>query len=266
MLYKTTIQSEHNLEKMTTKFRIKFPEFLVPDTGAAKYTLDKKDAVVDHQIDMVVVPSFSFWFEMANEDIHYLSDHITHQSSLFYATGIADRYVEAAEGHVIADYVSHKDMTNWIVGHFDPQPGMAQGGIVPAGTIDAMQGSTASNDFSNLARNLPGMESLVHYPCGHHSLKSSLKNIIMHLNDHDRWSREKIADWLDELHDAGEIDIEFKVGDDDPKVVTQTPAPTWFSDDSESLSKNTDLYGDWQDVGYTTKDNPFSKINPGDIS
>lgn len=32
-------------------------------------------------------------------------------------------------------------------------------------------------------------------PCGHHSSRT-VGSLIMHLNDDDRWPREKIADWL----------------------------------------------------------------------
>ena len=38
-----------------------------------------------------------------------------------------------------------------------------------------------------------------------------LREGIIHLNDGHRWTREQIADWLDELHDSGEVNIEFPV-------------------------------------------------------
>lgn len=41
------------------------------------------------------------------------------------------------------------------------------------------------------------------YPCGHCSISggrtSSIFVITTHLNDEDKWSREKIADWLDSI-------------------------------------------------------------------
>ena len=37
-----------------------------------------------------------------------------------------------------------------------------------------------------------------------------LTKIIIHLNDRHRWSREKIADWLDEIHDKGLVDLTMK--------------------------------------------------------
>jgi hypothetical protein len=39
---------------------------------------------------------------------------------------------------------------------------------------------------------------------------SSLWNQVQHLNDEHEWPREKIADWLDELHDSGEVNLEFE--------------------------------------------------------
>jgi len=43
---------------------------------------------------------------------------------------------------------------------------------------------------------------------------STIRNIIIHLNDDIKWSREKIADWLDELHDSGQVNIEFQPWDE----------------------------------------------------
>jgi hypothetical protein len=37
----------------------------------------------------------------------------------------------------------------------------------------------------------------------------SLSWIVMDLNDGHKWSREKIADWLDKLHDDGTLDLSF---------------------------------------------------------
>ena len=34
-----------------------------------------------------------------------------------------------------------------------------------------------------------------------------LSRVIIHLNDSHYWSREKIADWLDEMHDKGIVDL-----------------------------------------------------------
>lgn len=56
----------------------------------------------------------------------------------------------------------------------------------------------------------------VEYPCGCRWILSTyikektsqdLGSMIIHLNDGHRWSREKIADWLDELHDSGVVNL-----------------------------------------------------------
>ena len=48
-------------------------------------------------------------------------------------------------------------------------------------------------------------------------------SIIIHLNDKVHWTREQIADWLDELADSGQINIDFEVdtgiGDDLEKEI-----------------------------------------------
>lgn len=62
---------------------------------------------------------------------------------------------------------------------------------------------------------LPAMDKLVKMPCACGVGKSTLYSVIQHLNDVDKWSRERIADWIDRLHDAGIINAEFKPWGDD---------------------------------------------------
>lgn len=84
-------------------------------------------------------------------------------------------------------------------------------------------GSIDGQSVSFMARSLPGVQAMLSHPCGCYpeSGKFSLFEIIMHLNDRCEWSREKIADWIDELHDKGIINAEFEVPDnrtDEEKV------------------------------------------------
>lgn len=82
----------------------------------------------------------------------------------------------------------------------------------------------AESEASKLSIKLPGMNQKVLPPCGcwrdglqyefgkpimKPGKKVLLWQLVQHLNDKHRWSREKIADWLDDLHDAGKINIEF---------------------------------------------------------
>lgn len=59
------------------------------------------------------------------------------------------------------------------------------------------------------SKSLPGMKRDVNHPCSCGYAPAPLWNVVIHLNDNHAWSREKIADWLDELHDAGIVNIEF---------------------------------------------------------
>lgn len=69
--------------------------------------------------------------------------------------------------------------------------------------------------LSNQARELPGVRSTVDAPCGCNGAgRFILIDAVIHLNDRHKWTREKIADWLDELADAGEIDIAFPTPDE----------------------------------------------------
>lgn len=70
---------------------------------------------------------------------------------------------------------------------------------------------TGPQDISARTKNLPGMGYLVkNPPCLHFTHKDvTLWRLVQHLNDQHRWSREKIADFLDELHDSGQVNLEF---------------------------------------------------------
>lgn len=80
-----------------------------------------------------------------------------------------------------------------------------------------------TESFDYISNSLPAMKSRVDHPQKHMRFltshkgcpdSSSLKHMVIHLNDVHKWTREQIADWMDELHDAGLIDIEFKVDAD----------------------------------------------------
>lgn len=69
---------------------------------------------------------------------------------------------------------------------------------------------------SSLVPQLPGVRELVYHPkakndedealCGWGKDKHVIQDIIMHLNDRHRWTREEIADWLETL----DVDLRFK--------------------------------------------------------
>lgn len=112
--------------------------------------------------------------------------------------------------------------------------GLKSGGIVKNKTFEEQEAaSKAEFEVQQAARKLPGVnDAYLEYPCTcpkkrHGFIKSAtLWYIIQHLNDtHKEWTREKIADWLDELHDKGEVNIEFQPWTDAEKSATiKTPA------------------------------------------
>lgn len=63
-------------------------------------------------------------------------------------------------------------------------------------------------------KKLPGTSQRVVLPCACGPVSEALRDAIMHLNDLHQWTRESIADWLDELADAGKIDIDFPTPDE----------------------------------------------------
>lgn len=74
-------------------------------------------------------------------------------------------------------------------------------------------------DVEAYSKALPGMNHVVNAQdiqdtCGCAMMGRTLWSYIQHLNDSDRWSRERIADWLDELHDSGKINLEFSPWED----------------------------------------------------
>lgn len=72
----------------------------------------------------------------------------------------------------------------------------------------------SNTDFEMASHKLPGIKQKMpecpDLKCGVKESDWTLRGMIMHLNDSHKWTREKIADWLDELHDAGKINIEFE--------------------------------------------------------
>lgn len=60
-----------------------------------------------------------------------------------------------------------------------------------------------SNSHADLSRYLPGVDLVVKHPVTGESNK--LWNIVINLNDHYRWTREAIADWIESVADTKDI-------------------------------------------------------------
>lgn len=80
--------------------------------------------------------------------------------------------------------------------------------------------SNVEDDYAELgeeSHSLPGVHSKAAFPCSHREREDTeIREIIIHLNDTDRWPREKIADWLDDLQDNYGYDFTFQVSHDEP--------------------------------------------------
>jgi hypothetical protein len=74
-------------------------------------------------------------------------------------------------------------------------------------------GNEVSVELSRASNYLPGVNEQIKFPCGKHTTchdwnktTNTVKATIMKLNDHCKWTREQIADWLETL----DIDMIFK--------------------------------------------------------
>lgn len=54
---------------------------------------------------------------------------------------------------------------------------------------------------------VPALRDLVKPPCACAAADSQLGAVIVHLNDDHYWTRERIADWLDVIHDPDALDL-----------------------------------------------------------
>lgn len=75
------------------------------------------------------------------------------------------------------------------------------------------------NEQERLKEAIPGLNQSVSCPESYHideadgPSESSLWLMVQHLNDTHKWSREKIADWLETL----DVDISFSIGENNGK-------------------------------------------------
>ncbi len=107
------------------------------------------------------------------------------------------------------------------------------------------------NSPSELSKKLPGIDTVVSLPCNDkcnwyvkYDGKASIRTAVIHLNDYHKWSREKIADWLDLLQERDGIDLTFKVEDDTVESTT--------TENEEAEAAYAAALKEWQNVGHTT--------------
>ncbi len=152
--------------------------------------------------------------------------------------------------------------------------GIIQGSLnyIPASGYTGFMGGVSSHGVERKSRKLPGVMNEVVKPCTcydnymvakEHGMAIGpaaertglLWNVIQHLNDsHSEWTREKIADWMDELHDAGEIDIEFKPDFDAKEKPVLDDSDADNVQFNDTVEKNP-LPAGWKPLGYTIEKN-----------
>lgn len=69
--------------------------------------------------------------------------------------------------------------------------------IIGCCTIGAALIGINAQDMEEPCESFPELKQRVNIPCGCEMCYNNIGDIIVHLNDKERWSREKIADWLE---------------------------------------------------------------------
>lgn len=67
----------------------------------------------------------------------------------------------------------------------------------------------SSTSLAADSNSLPGVNNLVICPGCLKPEEAPLRSVIMHLNDSHKWTRDRIADWLDKLYEDGMTDLAF---------------------------------------------------------
>lgn len=98
----------------------------------------------------------------------------------------------------------YKVVSKWAKGHGTTS--VTNGGSStlskPATGAPSVSGTTVT---SRLETAIPDLVALVDYPCSCRDDAGTLRTVIVHLNDGHRWTRERVADWLEML----DLDLRF---------------------------------------------------------
>lgn len=65
--------------------------------------------------------------------------------------------------------------------------------------VTSVKGESYSNSGGILTTLMPDILADVKYPCKCGMTPATVKDVVIHLNDGEKWTRERIADWLDTL-------------------------------------------------------------------
>jgi hypothetical protein len=164
--------------------------------------------------------TFFFYKQLVSECVHGISEDeyvrtmATNIFLAFYAEKMNAPILGSAGKFSVGNHGSYSVGT-----HYKDE-------VVHKSTLDYMKLlGKDSKDPSVMSKRLPGMDHMERCPARdsdpQHCLmdylygsKATLWNLIQHLNDHHKWTREgEIADWLDKLHDDGKVDLSFNTPD-----------------------------------------------------
>ena len=220
---------------------------------------------------------------LASSARKHLAKHSAYQ-------GVPPTIIAAIHQRVLS-FLNHVHENNLIntpaktITSFKPNGGIVSGSIYIQGNFSAgltmgdFGVTDAIYEVSRKSQQLPGVDARVVYPCvcnegrisgGKDTIAprvGTLWGAIQHLNDrHTEWTREKIADWMDALHDSGEIDIEFKPDFDAKKKPVKNDSDTYASQFNKPVTitanKPQVVPEGWTNVGWTSQDGYVSVQPP----
>lgn len=157
-----------------------------------------------------LIPLLNRWFD--EKGVHWLSDSITVENE--YENVYSDTFLAKS---YLANMIIKVDGKPYVPSWKKPPMDWSIGYPNSAYQIKT-PGEKSADSPSTLAEKLPGVDEIVKHPPAADTNKlnvfcdsaSRLKNMIMHLNDHHKWTREQIADWVDSL----DIDTRFKTAEE----------------------------------------------------
>lgn len=132
-------------------------------------------------------------------------------NEFIYNSAMDQSYMEKMVVMTLCEKIGYPDLSNVILyRHFSKD--LKNFFTSPSKNINpgAKFKESETDQLASVASQLPGVQAVVSYPC-YCDIEATVYRVIMHLNDREKWSREKIADWLDELQDKQGYDFTFKV-------------------------------------------------------
>lgn len=166
--------------------------------------------VVDVPYDFEISSYINSGYKTFNVRYSYRGAMHSLSYNSYYLDTYATHHGSNAKSQLVINYIAKAIVDD----HFSGMDSYVKDGVLQyiRGVLlsfDMPDASVQGDDnVSILAKSLPGMEQQI--MCPRCDFGNSMYHIVQHLNDHHKWSRDKIADWLDDLADRGMINIDFK--------------------------------------------------------